>query len=165
MVAVYSFLWILLCALLQVLVFNHISLMGGVVLIYLIALIKMPVQINRSLQILMGFACGLLVDIFSNSIGLHALTCTTIMWMRLPLLHMYVIADEIKTGVPSMDKLSTPLFVRYVITVIAVHTVLLYLIESFTLFNILPLLLKIVVTAVLTFLFTMAFEMAVTSKK
>lgn len=165
MVAVYSFLWILLCALLQVLVFNHISLMGGVVLIYLIALIKMPVQINRSLQILMGFMCGLLIDIFSNSIGLHALTCTTIMWMRMPILHMYVIADEFSTGVPSMDKLSTPMYIRYAITIIAVHTIMLYMVESLSLFNILPLIIKIVATAVLTFLFAIAFEMATSTKK
>lgn len=165
MVALYSFLWFLLCVLLQVLVFNHLHLLGGIVLIYMVALLRMPVQINRSLQILIGFVCGLLVDIFSNTLGMHALTCTLIMWMRLPLLHMFIIAEEIKTGSPNMEKLSTPVFVRYALTVISIHTVLLYLIESFTLFNFLPLLLKIVITVVLSFLFVMAFEMATTPKK
>lgn len=165
MVALYSFLWFLLCVLLQVLVFNHLHLMGGIVLIYMVALLRMPVQINRSLQILIGFVCGLLVDIFSNTLGMHAFTCTMIMWMRLPLLHMFIIAEEIKTGSPNMEKLSTPVFVRYALTVISIHTVLLYLIESFTLFNFLPLLLKIVITVVLSFLFVMAIEMATTTKK
>ena len=165
MAAFYSVLWILFCILLQVLVFNHLHLYGGVVLIYLLALIKIPVQLNRSLQILLGFVCGLLVDIFSNTLGMHAFTCTFIMWMRLPLLHMYIIAEEIKTGVPNMERLSTPVFVRYVLTMIIIHTVILYSVESFTLFNILPLLMKIGISGVLTFMFTMALEMSVSHKK
>lgn len=163
--ALYSFLWILLCLVLQVLVFNHLHLFGGIVLIYLIALIKMPVNINRSVQILIGFLCGLLIDIFSNTIGMHALACTTIMWMRLPLLHMYINAEDFKTGVPNSDRLSISVFIRYALTIVSVHTVLLYLIESFTLFNIVPLLLKIVITVALTFVFLMALELASVTKK
>jgi len=160
MIAFYSFLWVVLCALLQVLVFNHLHLLGGVVLIYLLALIRIPVQINRSLQILMGFVCGLLVDIFSNTPGMHALTCTMIMWVRLPLLHMFIIKEDIKTGSPTLAKLTPPIFIRYATSVIVFHTIVLYLVESFTLFNFIPLILKILITSLLTYIFVIAFEYA-----
>lgn len=160
MVALYSFLWVLLCALLQVFVFNHMHLFGGVVLIYLLALIRVPVQINRSLQILLGFLCGILVDIFSNTPGMHALTCTMIMWVRLPILHMFIIKEDIKTGSPTLDKLTSPVFIRYSFSLIAFHSTVLYLVEIFTLFNFIPLVLKILITCALTYAFVIAFEYA-----
>lgn len=160
MQALYSFIWIFVCALLQVLVFNHLNLFGGVVLLYLFPMIKMPVEINRELQILFGFICGLIVDIFSNTPGMHALTCTTIMWLRLPILHLFVVAEEFKAGVPSMLKLSTPVFTRFALMIVSIHCVILYLVESFTLFNFLPLLLKIVISILLTSAFVFAMELA-----
>lgn len=160
MAAVYSFLWVLFCIMLQVLVFNHLHLLGGIVLIYLLPLIKMPVQVPRSLQIFLGFLCGLVVDIFSNSIGMHALTCTFTMWMRLPLLHMFVVSDDIKTGTPGKHRMGIPLFARYSFVIIAMHTVVLYLIESFTLFNLIPLIIRIFITVLMTVLFSIVIETA-----
>lgn len=160
MAALYSGLWILLCIVLQVLVFNRLHLFGGIVLLYLIALIKMPFQVNRTLQIVIGFLCGLLIDIFSNTLGMHALVCTTLMWLRMPLLHMFILAEEVRTGTTSIEKLGFSIFIRYVLTLIAIHTILLYLIESFTLFNYDVLLIKILATFSLTFLFALAIEMA-----
>lgn len=165
MIALYSVLYLVLCLVLQVLVFNHLHLFGGVVFIYLIPLLKMPVGTNRSLQILAGFLSGLCLDIFSNTLGLHALVCTTVMWLRLPILHMFVIADEVKNTVPSVDRLGLPVFVRYILTIISTHSVLLYVIESLSLFNLVPLLVKIIVTIALTIAFTLAIELATSSKK
>ena len=165
MASLYSFIWITVCILLQVMVFDHLHFYGSIVLVYLLPLMKMPVQIGRSFQIFLGFLCGLIVDIFSNSIGMHALTCTFTMWMRLPLLHMFIVSDEIKKGIPGLKKLGLPIFVKYSATVIAIHTILLYLIESFSMLNLLPMLLRILVTFLLTLLFIVAYEFALYNKK
>ena len=158
MVAVYSFIWLMVCVLLQVLVFNHLHLWGGIVLIYMLPLIKMPVQLARSLQIFLGFACGLIVDIFSNSPGMHALTCTLTMWMRLPLLHMFVISDDIKSGALGKNLKGMPLYARFTTLIVALHVIVLYLIELFSLFNLVPLLIRMIVTMSLTVLFTLVVE-------
>lgn len=159
-----NILWLVLSIVLQVLVFNSLHLFGGIVLVYLLALIKMPVDTNRSLQILAGFLCGLVVDIFSNTLGMHALTAVTMMWMRLPLLHLYINADDVKTGPLSGERLGMQVFIRYAITVIIVHCILLYGIESFSLFNFSSLLLRVVSSILMTSVTAIALEFATLKK-
>lgn len=149
--ALYNILWIILAVLLQVVLFNHLYLFGGVALVYMIALAKMPVEINRNIQILVGFFVGLTVDIFCNTPGMHALATTTVMWLRIPILHLYVNADDVKSGAPGISLIGMQEYIRYALTLVALHCVLLYFIESFTMFNFLVLLLKIVISTILTF--------------
>ncbi len=159
-----SFVWIALGLLLQVLFFNHLPLAGGLVLSYLYMIVRMPVEWNRNLQILGGFVVGFVVDMFCNTPGLHALACATTMWVRLPLLHMYIIQDEIKNGTPTYHRLGFSVFSRFLLSVLVVHCVVLYVAEAFTLFNLVNLLLKIVMSIVMTFAFLLALDSANTSK-
>lgn len=163
MVVLYFLLWTLFCVLLQVVVFNQLHLFGGIALIYLLPLIKMPVQMNRSLQILLGFICGLVIDIFSNTLGMNALVCTLVMWLRMPILHMFIVADELKTGFPSASKIGLLVFLRYAFSIVLTYALALYLIESFSLFNIVPLLIHIIITVILTMAFVFALEVVTAS--
>lgn len=163
MVVLYFLLWTLFCVLLQVVVFNQLHLFGGIALIYLLPLIKMPVQMNRSLQILLGFICGLVIDIFSNTLGMNALVCTLVMWLRMPILHMLIVADELKTGFPSASKIGLLVFLRYAFSIVLTYALALYLIESFSLFNIVPLLIHIIITVILTMAFVFALEVVTAS--
>lgn len=153
-------LWLLLAVILQVLLFNHLSLFGGIVMIYMVALLKMPVEFNRVLQILIGFLTGLIIDIFCNTLGMHALTAVTVMFFREPILHLYNNDPEFKVGTVCLSRIGLSSFMRYALTVLGMHCALLYVIEAFTLFNFLLLVIKIVVSLLLTFAFTMALEFA-----
>jgi len=151
-------LWFILCIVAQVLLFNHLSVFGGVILFYLYLFVKMPVELNRSLQIFLGFLLGLTIDIFSNTPGMHALAGTTIMWARLPILHLYVVADDFKTGNPGRKTMGQSMFLRFCISIVVCHTILLYLFEAFTSFNFFHMLVKIVITAILTTITFLAIE-------
>ncbi len=157
-------LCLLVAVVLQVLLFNHLSLFGGVALVYVIALMKAPVEINRVVQIIMGFLTGFVVDIFCNTPGMHSLTAVSVMALRDVILHLYNDDPEFKSGIVSMKQLGLSAFIRFSLSIIALHCILLYIIESFTLFNISVLLTKILISIVLTFGFCMVFEFA-SSKK
>ena len=159
-----AMLWIIASVLCQVLVFNHLSLFGGVVMFYLYMLVKLPVEVPRHFQILIGFLTGFVLDMFSNTPGLHALSCTTIMWLRLPLLHLFVMAEDVKNGPLTLQKLGFESFLRYLLTVSVVYCVMIYSLEAFTLFNLLDTFLKIVISTVLTFLFLFVIEFSVSRK-
>lgn len=164
MIVYISILWLALSIFLQMFLFNQLHLMGGVVLIYLYFLIKLPVEIKVPVQILLGFLTGLLIDIFSNTIGMHALVCTFMMWVRIPIFHLFVLAEDFKAGSPNMTKMGIGEFIKFVIIIVLLHSILLYTVESFSLFNIIPLVLKIFVTTLLTSAFTIGIEFA-TKKK
>jgi len=155
-----SVLWIIVGLALQVLLFNHLTLFGGIALAYLYIIFRMPVEWNRSLQIVIGFLVGLVVDIFSNTPGLHALVCATTMWLRLPMLHMFVVSDDIKNGCPTYHRLGFSIFSRFSAILLAIHCVLLYSLEAFTLFNFFNLLLKIFVTFILSYVVLLAAEVS-----
>lgn len=164
MALLYSIFWILITVVLQTLLFNHLPLFGGVIMVYVIALIKMPVDVNRNIQIITGFICGLIIDIFSNTPGMHALTALTMMWLRMPILHLYVNAEDVKSGIPGYSLMGMQSYLRYAVTILAMHCILLYFVESFTLFNLLTTLIKIVISVALTFVILLSLEFATIEK-
>ena len=121
-------------------------------------------RLGDSSQILLGFIVGFVVDMFCNTPGLHALTCVTTMWLRLPLLHVFIVADDIKNGCPTYHRLGSSVYTRFLGFVVLVHCVLLYSFESFTLFNFFNLLSKIVMSVVMTFLLVWAADVANNTK-
>lgn len=133
-------------------------------MVYVIALIKMPVDVNRNIQIITGFICGLIIDIFSNTPGMHALTALTMMWLRMPILHLYVNAEDVKSGIPGYSLMGMQSYLRYAVTILALHCILLYFVESFTLFNLLTTLIKIVISVALTFVILLSLEFATIEK-
>ena len=156
--------WIFLSLTVQILLCNHMTVGGGMALAYLYMVTRTPVEWNRSSQILLGFIVGFIVDMFSNTPGLHALTCVTTMWLRLPLLHVFIVADDIKNGCPTYHRLGSTVYMRFLGFVVLIHCVLLYSFESFTLFNFFNLLSKIVMSVAMTFLLVWAADVANNTK-
>lgn len=73
----------LLILMVQVLVLNNITLPGIFnPYIYVYFIMTLPLFISHSTLILVSFLCGLGVDVFSNSMGIHAFTCTFIGFIR-----------------------------------------------------------------------------------
>lgn len=157
-------LWLLLSVALQVLLFNHVSLFGGVVFVFVIALLKAPVEISRVVQVLMGFAVGFVVDVFCNTPGMHSLAAVTMMLLRDPILHLFNDDPEFKNGVVSIGRIGLSPFIRYSLFIITLYAVLVYVIESFTLFNFVVLIVKIVISVALTFGVGIALEFAASKK-
>jgi rod shape-determining protein MreD len=161
-------LWSLLLAILgivmQVLIFNRLHLWGGVAFVYLYALIKMPSDTPRILQIVLGFVIGFIIDCFCNTPGMHALACGTMMWMRMPLLHLFIASDDVKSGPLGMRQLGMSTFMRYLLAVTIMFCLVLYVVEAFSLFHFGLMLLKIVLSVLLTSLLIFVLEVANNSK-
>lgn len=157
-------LWLLLALVLQVLLFNHLSLLGGLVFVYVIALLKMPLNINRSLQILIGFLAGYLVDVFCNTHGMHALAAGTMMFFRIPILTSIEKGKDLKTIEINFTGLDVSVYMRFMLTILVFFAVILYFIEAFTLFNFLVTLEKVVISVLLTWIFAVALENATTKR-
>jgi hypothetical protein len=69
--------------LLQVVLFRHVVLFHTAFsFIYLLFLLTRPVESNPLTGMLVAFAMGLLVDLFYDSEGLHAMASVTLMYMR-----------------------------------------------------------------------------------
>ena len=61
----------------QVTIFNHIWLFGmAMPLVFIYFIISLPVTTPVNWTLTLGFLIGLSVDVFSNTAGLNALSCT-----------------------------------------------------------------------------------------
>ncbi len=134
-------------------------------LVYLYYLIKIPAEFGRCFQIVLGFLLGFIIDVFCNTPGMHALTCTFTMWVRIPILHLFTQSkQELKIGAPGIDTLNQSIFFRFCTTLILLHCIVLYLVEAYTLFDFFPMLCKVLITFAFTMALVSVLEISTTKK-
>ena len=103
--------------------------------LYLYIILKLPVGESRSEQLFLAFLAGLLVDMFSNTPGMHAFACTLVGFFREGIIQMHMGKDLPEGIYPSYRAFGYGGFFRYVLTFVVLHHVALFLIESLTLFD------------------------------
>lgn len=143
----------LLFVLLQAVVFNQIHLFGvAMPLVFIYIIFRLPITLSTAWVLTCSFLLGLVVDIFSNTPGMNALACTLLAFMRRPVLSLYLPhGSEYVADVPSIKGFGIGLYVRYSITLTFLYSLMLFVIESFSLIDLPYLLLRVVCSTVLTF--------------
>jgi len=136
----------------QLAVFNHIGLHGLFnPFIYIFFILMLPLATPLSLLLVLGFSTGLVVDIFSNTGGMHAFATTLVAFIR---------PVWIKTTIPrtaydelqniSFREIEFGQFVTYSALLVFIHNLALYSIESLDFSDIFVILMKAVFSSMLT---------------
>ena len=151
--------WIVGLALVQVLVLNNIFLFGvATPFLYIYPILILNRNLDRNILMVIAFAVGLAVDIFSNTPGVNAGASVLIAFMRPGVLRMYAPREEFDDFEPSIHVLGPWPFLRYALTALLIHHAALFLLEAFSLTHIGYLSLRIVCSTLLTTLLVMAIE-------
>jgi rod shape-determining protein MreD len=120
--------------LLQVLVINHIRL-GGYVhpYIYMIFIMLLPFSTPKWQLLVLGFALGLTVDLFTGTLGLHA-GATTLMAFCRPSIIKLVSGNQKFENItePNLGQLGGIWFFRYALCMVFIHHLALFFLESFS---------------------------------
>lgn len=153
-------LWFILLLMLQVLVFNHIHILGyATPMPFFYLLLILHSTTPRWVYIVLGFAMGILVDMFSNTIGECASTMTFLGLITPNLLMMFSPADRSEEGFePSVNTMQWSGFLRYATAATLIFITLFFMMECFSFFHIFILLKYIGGSAVLTLLVICAME-------
>ncbi|MDR0733551.1 MAG: rod shape-determining protein MreD [Dysgonamonadaceae bacterium] len=157
--AIWQFLLFILLVLLQVWLFNNIHVFGvATSFVYLDFTLRLPVKMNRNIVLVLSALMGLVIDLFGSTLGLNMSVMVIVGFLRFYLLKLFASRDIYEDYVPSFQTLANFMFVRYVGTMTLIHVVILHLIESFTLFDPLRLILRILGSFILTVLLICAIE-------
>ncbi len=144
----------------QAVVFNNLILFNtaiAMVFIYMIVILPLTVGTNTSLTI--GFLLGLCVDIFSDTPGLNALSCTILSFVRRPVYHLYMPREEeIAVQRPGLKSMGWSAFVKYSLTMSLIYCVCVFMLEAFSFFDIKRLLIRIGASTLYTLIFIYAFD-------
>ncbi len=134
----------------QALIFNHINFLGSVnPYPYILFILLFSVNNNRTLFVFLSFILGFLVDLFSDSGGVHAAACVAIAFARPPVLKFAFGTIYENQNI----KFNTTEFgnrVIYFLILIILHHLILFSLEVFSISNILLALKKTLLSSVFT---------------
>lgn len=150
----------ILLVLAQALIFNNIVLFNvAVAFVFIYLIVSMPVSWNTNVSMTVGFLAGLVVDIFSDTLGYNALSCTILSFVRKPVFHLYMQSEEDLGGLkPCLTTMGTAPYLKYMLTMVVIYCLCFFTVESFTIFN--PVLqgLRIVCSSAFTFILIYALD-------
>ena len=142
----------------QVLLVNHIRL-GGYVhpYIYLIFVMLLPINMPGWQQLLLGFAMGLVIDLFMGTLGMHAGATTMMAFCRPAIIRIVSGSQKLEnTREPNINHLGFPWFLRYTLSMVLVHNFTYFMLEGFSFHLVGQALLRILISVpVSTFLILM----------
>lgn len=144
----------------QVVVFNHLVLWGvAVPLVFIYWLVRLPVTTGTNLTLTLAFLIGLSIDICSDTQGMNSLSCTIAAALRLPILRLYFPREEDLTDPePSIRSLGSGIYMKYLLTFVTVYCAVFFIVEAFTFFRPLQLLLRICCSTLISFVIILAID-------
>lgn len=153
-------LWFLLLIPAQAIVFNHAILFNvAVPLVFIYLIISLPVTVGTNLSVFFGFLSGFLLDVFCDTPGVNALSCTVLAFVRKPVLHLYVqIDDDLAGRSPSSHSMMQSVYLKYMITMVLIYCTMVFIVEAFSFFSFKLLLLRIVASTIYTFVLLFALD-------
>jgi len=155
-----------LLLLLQVLVLKRIGLGEswiweyGNIFIYPVIIFLLPFRLSRLYVILIGFFIGLIIDIFYDTIGVHAFALTATAYARgLMLAYMEPRGGYQLSMSPTIFSMGLNWVLTFTFFTMLIHVFLYFSVEVFTFVYIGQILLKTLITLVLSMLVIMGYHL------
>lgn len=151
----------LVLLLFQVLILNNVTLhwwSGGFPVftpyVYPLFILLLPFETPVWLLMILGFFCGLIIDSFMNTPGMHAFALVLIAYLRTNVL-LALLPKNLKEYhqlSPSVKTMGWPPFLTYSAFLIFIHHTCFFIIELWSLSNVGYLILKIIASTLTTML-------------
>jgi rod shape-determining protein MreD len=162
----------ILLLLVQVLVLKRISLgsswiwQHGDIFIYPLIVLILPFRLSRHYVILAGFVVGLIIDMFYDTIGVHAFALTATAYARgLLLTYMEPRGGYQLTMSPTQFAMGLNWLLTYTALSMIIHTFLYFTAEIFTFVYIGQILLKTIITFFLSMVVVMGYHLLFNPRK
>jgi hypothetical protein len=123
----------------------------------------LPLRLSRSLAMVIAMITGLLVDIFSNTPGIHASACVFIALVR-DYWYLLSIGDSEDDVNISWNHLNIWGSIKYLAPLIVVHHMIIFTVENSGLSGFIDLLGKVVFSALYTFVLVFTISLLISPK-
>lgn len=151
----------------QALVFNNLVLFDvAVPMVFIYMLITLPVTFSTNLSMTIGFLTGLTVDILSDTPGVNALASTLLTFIRKPVFHLYMPADnDLAEQRPSLRNMGAAAFLKYAVTMSLIYCMTVFAVEGMGCFSLRLFLLRTLSSTVYTFIMIYALACLTVSRR
>ena len=152
-------LQMLILLVLQALICNHVHIMGyATPIIQVLFVAWMPLNSNRTGNLVWAFALGLLLDMFANTPGISAASLTLTAMVQYSLVHMMAPKDAVDDMVPNYGSMGVWNYIQYLALLTAVHHLMYFVLEFFSFSNPLDMLLSLLTSVLLSLLIMLTLE-------
>lgn len=157
----------LVVVLAQAVVFNHVCLFNvAMPFVFIYVILRLPISLNTNWVMTAAFALGLLIDIFSDTYGMNALACTMLGMSRRRMLEVYIPREDDNSDTePSIRSLGMAVYAKYLFTATLLYCTLVFVIEAFTFFNPMQLVLRIISSTILSGLIMFGVDSMLSNRK
>lgn len=150
--------WFIGLVMLQVLLLNNIEIAGVInPFLYVYLIIALPIHTNRISLIFTGFFLGLVIDAFSNTWGIHAMATTLVAFLRPYIFRIVSTQEEMDKVMPRFRTMGVN-YVKYIVLMVFIHHLTLFLLEAFSFQYFGVVILKTLVSFVITILLIFTLE-------
>lgn len=120
--------------LVQVLLCNNIVLFSvAVPVVFIYFIIRIPMWLNRNLLLTLSFLLGFIIDIFSDTPGMNALSCTVLAMLKRPLFYAYMEHDDNSEQItPCIAGMGFFNYCKYLLSAVVIYCLMLFSIEYFS---------------------------------
>lgn len=155
----YGLIFILLLAF-QILVLNNIQFSGYInPYVYIMFILVLPVEIPSWLLLILSFATGAVVDVFSGSPGMHSSATLFAGLVRPGILRVVSTREGYESGSsPSISGYGLRWFLIYSSIIILIHHTVLFYIEVFRFTDFFRTMLRVVLSSVFSLIFVLLLE-------
>jgi len=145
--------------LVQVLILNNILFLGFVnPYLYILFIITLPSTVTKDATLLIAFALGIIIDIFSGTPGFNALATLSVAYIKPFFQKAFGPREEHDFLVPSFKTYGPGMFLQYCACLVLIHHLLFFIVESASLFRIGDVIFKTICSAVFTMLIVVCIE-------
>ena len=122
----------LLLAFAQVMILNNVHLHGLFnPYIYPLFILLLPIEMPAWLVLIVGFLCGLVIDLHSNSLGLHAAATTFVAFLRPYMINLLRPAAGYQPeDKPTISSMGFLWFIVYAAVLVFMHHLFFFMIET-----------------------------------
>jgi rod shape-determining protein MreD len=145
------FRFVLLLAV-QIIIFNNMNFLGYISPFpYILFIILYPVNGNKSGLLVASFLLGLIMDMFSNSGGIHTTACLVLAYFR-PFIFKFSFGLSYEYQTIKLNDVLTPERFSFILLSVVIHHLILFTLEAFQFSFILDVLLRTLLSTVFTLL-------------
>ncbi|MCM4172880.1 rod shape-determining protein MreD [Arenibacter sp. TNZ] len=132
-----------LLILVQVLVFNKLNFFGYInPMVYILFLYWYPIKERRQLFLLLSFLLGFIIDLFSDTVGLHAAAAVTIAYLR-PTIMRFCFGVNFEFQNFKLTNTTRAQQITFLTLLIVIHHLVFFTLEIFSIGNTLLILRKV----------------------
>ena len=119
--------------LVQVLILNQVQFNGFVnPYVYILFILLLPLNTPRYILLILAFVLGVIVDIFLNSLGVHAAASVFIAYIRPFIVRVISNREEDRSDYPGVKQNTLGWFLSYVSIMVFLHHIVLFYLEVFS---------------------------------